>query len=69
MAFTSDQLATLEAAAASGRLRVQLGDKVIQYQTLPDLMHAIRQARADVAAAAGLRPGRALRCYLEHHRG
>lgn len=51
MAFTAAQLATLETAAASGQLRVQLGDKVIQYQTLPDLLTAIRLARADVAAA------------------
>ena len=47
MAFTSTQLATLEAAAASGQLRVQLGDKVIQYQTLTELMAVIRMARAD----------------------
>lgn len=47
MAFTADQLAKLEAAACSGQLRVQLGDKVIQYQTLTELMAAIRMARAD----------------------
>jgi len=47
MAFTADQLAKLEAAAASGQLRVQLGDKVIQYQTLTELMAVIRMARAD----------------------
>ena len=52
MAFTAAQLATLESAAASGQLRVQLGDKIIQYQTLPDLMAAIRMARADIAAAS-----------------
>lgn len=47
MAFSPAQLATLEAAAASGQLRVQLGDKVIQYQTLTELMAVIRMARAD----------------------
>lgn len=52
MAFTATQLAALETAAASGQLRVQLGDKVIQYQNLPDLLAAIRMARADVAASA-----------------
>lgn len=50
MAFTAEQLATLEKAAASGQLRVQLGDKVIQYQTLTELMAVIRMARADQAA-------------------
>lgn len=52
MAFNADQLATLEAAAASGQLRVQIGTKVIQYQNLPDLLNAIRMARVDVATAA-----------------
>lgn len=47
MAFTAEQLASLEKAAASGQLRVQLGDKVIQYQTLTELMDVIRMARAD----------------------
>ena len=47
MAFTAEQLANLEKAAASGQLRVQLGDKVIQYQTLTELMDVIRMARAD----------------------
>lgn len=47
MAFSPDQLTALEAAAASGQLRVQLGDKVIQYQTLTELMAVIRMARAD----------------------
>lgn len=51
MAFTATQLATMEAAAASGQLRVQLGDKVVQYQNLPDLLAAIKFARQDVAGA------------------
>lgn len=50
MAFTALQLASLEAAAASGHLRVQMGDKAIQYQSLDQLLQAIAQARADVAA-------------------
>lgn len=51
MAFTATQLATMEAAAASGQLRVQLGDKVVQYQNLPDLLAAIKVARHDLAGA------------------
>ncbi|MFZ4792339.1 MAG: phage head-tail joining protein [Candidatus Competibacteraceae bacterium] len=51
MAFTADQLTALEKAAASGQLRVQLGDKVIQYQTLTELMAVIRMARAKFVGA------------------
>jgi len=72
MAFTAAQLATLESAAASGQLRVQLGDKIIQYQTLPDLMAAIRMARADIAAASSTDASAVYRGttrYLEYSRG
>lgn len=71
MAFSATQLAALEAAAASGQVRVQIGDMTIQYQTLPDLMAAIRTARNDVAAAntdaAALYRGTTR--YLEYSRG
>jgi len=50
LAFTALQLASLESAAASGQLRVQMGDKVIQYQSLDMLLQAIAQARADAVA-------------------
>ena len=40
----------MEAAAASGQLRVQMGDKVIQYQSLDMLLKAIAMARGDVTA-------------------
>lgn len=56
MAFTADQLTALEKAAASGQLRVQLGDKVIQYQTLTELMAVIRMARADQTSASNSDP-------------
>jgi hypothetical protein len=69
MAFTATQLATLEAAAASGQLRVQLGDKVVQYQTLPDLLTAIRMARADVASASASAIYRGTTRFLEYSRG
>jgi len=32
MAFSAEQLAALETAAASGKLVVQLGDRRVQYQ-------------------------------------
>ena len=61
MAFSADQIATLEAAASSGQLRVQLGDKVIQYQTLTELMAVIRMARADLLGGINADP---LRCRV-----
>lgn len=51
MAFTAEQIANLEKAAASGQLRLQLGDKIVQYQNLPDLMAAIREAKRELAGA------------------
>lgn len=46
MAYTLEDLRTIQLARKSGQLRVQLGDKVIQYQTGNDL----RQAEADIKA-------------------
>lgn len=46
MAYTLEDLQTLQTARKSGQLRVQLGDKIIQYQTGNDL----RQAEADIKA-------------------
>ena len=50
MAFSAEQLATMEAAAASGQLRIQSGDKIIQFQSLEHLLRAISMARSDVTA-------------------
>ena len=67
MAFTAEQLAAMEAAAAQGLTHVQTGDKILKYQTLPDLLAAIKFARSDVAAASGVAP--APRRYMEYGRG
>ena len=67
MAFTAEQLTAMEAAAAQGLTRVQAGDKVIEYQSLPDLLKAIQVARADVATASGA--PRTCRRYVEYGRG
>ena len=56
MAYTAEQLANLEKVSASGQLRVQLGDKVIQYQDGAALKEAIRQARADLAGTSNNDP-------------
>lgn len=68
MAFTAEQLTALEAAAASGTLRVQFGDKVVQYQTLPDLLAAIKLARQDIAATNPLNSNRGRRMYYIYDR-
>lgn len=71
MAFTAVQLASLEAAAASGQLRVRLGEKEVVYQSLPDLIAAINLARSDVArtAAGDTALYRGTTRYLQHGRG
>lgn len=68
MAFTAEQLAAMEQAAAQGLTHVQSGDKILKYQTLPDLIAAIKLARADVAAASGVAPPPPRR-YMEYGRG
>lgn len=65
MAFSAAQLATLEAAAATGELTVQLADRKIQYQTLADLLSAIDLARRDLAGVSGL----PVRRYMRYSRG
>jgi len=65
MAYTSTQLQTLIDLRASGQLRVQFGDRLIQYQTGADLDKAIAQAKRDVASATGT----VTRRYVEHGRG
>jgi hypothetical protein len=42
MAFTAEQLAAMEQAAAQGLTHVQTGDKILRYQTLPDLIRSPR---------------------------
>lgn len=46
MAYSLSDLQTIQAARKNGQLRVQLGDKIIQYQSGADL----RQAEADIKA-------------------
>lgn len=40
MSFTRTQLELLEAAIASGTLEVRIGDKLVRYQGLADLIKA-----------------------------
>ena len=66
MRYTSDQLTALINLRASGQLSVQLGDRVVRYQTGADLDTAIAAARRDVALESGTAP---LKRYGEHSRG
>lgn len=52
MAFSPEHIAALETAIATGQLRVQVGDLVIQYQTGADLRAALNMARADQSASS-----------------
>ena len=71
MAFSAAQLAALEKAAGSGTLSVQVGDRRLTYQSLSDLMAAIKMAREDVAAAEAAAGGKTsiTRRYGEFARG
>ena len=52
MAFTSTQLAALEAAYAAGVTVVKHGDKVVQYASLDDLWDAILRVRRGLQSSA-----------------
>ena len=65
MAYTQSQLDALIAIRASGQLRVQFGDRVIQYQTGADLDAAIAAAQRDLTATKL----KTTRRYPEYGRG
>lgn len=52
MAFTQSQLDALEAAIASGTLEVRVGDKLVRYQTMGDLIRARDLLRDQLSAAS-----------------
>jgi hypothetical protein len=57
MAYTLEDLRTIELARKSGQLRVQLGDKVVQYQNGADLRQAEADIKADLIAQGIAVPG------------
>ena len=71
MAYTRPQLDALIALRASGLLRTQVGDRVLQYQSGADLDRAINQAKRDLAAAEATSTGSTLyqRHFMEYSRG
>jgi hypothetical protein len=67
MAYTSDQLAALEAAIAQGALVVQYADKRVEYRSLVEMQQIRRQMRTEL----GLDSGAASkgRRFAEFHKG
>ncbi|MDI3259481.1 MAG: hypothetical protein QJR02_07270 [Sinobacteraceae bacterium] len=54
MAFTTDQLAALEAALASGQLEFRFGDRWVKYQTIADLRAAYELVKAQLQSSGAL---------------
>ena len=64
MPFTASDLATLDAAIASGELMVQQGDTRVQYRSMAELQAARAFAAGQVAKATA-RPPRQFRVNVE----
>lgn len=64
MAFTSADLAAVEAALASGELSVQYADRRVQYRSIDELMRARETISKELDAAAGKRRPRSFRLNL-----
>jgi len=60
MAFTTDDLAAIDAAIASGELTVQQGDRQVTYRSIGDLERARRIVKAELdskPSSSGVRRG------------
>jgi roadblock/LC7 domain-containing protein len=53
MAITQYQVDALEAALASGELRVEYDGKKVEYRSIPELQQALAYARSQMATASG----------------
>jgi hypothetical protein len=70
MAFTSDDLAAINAAIASGELTVEHSGRRVTYRSIDELKDAKRMIEADIAAqAAGGRRGSSFRFTFQTGRG
>ena len=64
MAFTTQDLAAIDAAIASGELTIRAADgKMVTLRTMSELLQARDAIRADIAAAA---PAAQRRAYPRH---
>lgn len=48
MAFTTGQIAALEAAIAAGILTVKTGDELVTYQSVADMLKVLQIMKAEV---------------------
>lgn len=53
MAWTTTDLSTIEAAIAAGTLRVQFGERSIQYHSISDLMKVRDAIQTSISVTAG----------------
>jgi len=51
MAYTTQQLATIEEAIASGTLRVEIDGRIVVYQALSDLIKLRDQMKAELGVS------------------
>jgi roadblock/LC7 domain-containing protein len=64
MAYSQTQLEALEAALASGMLRVSFEGRSVEYRSVEELKKAIAEVKAAMAAADPARPrSRVIRTY------
>ena len=64
MAYSQAQLEALEAALASGTLRVTFEGRSLEYRSVDELKKAIAEVKAAMAAADPVRPrSRVIRAY------
>ena len=66
MAYTSDDLAGLESALASGEHRVRFSDgREVEYRSVDDLKKAIGTVSASLATSAGTKKVRTVKVTME----
>lgn len=63
MAYSQTQLTALEAALASGALRVSYDGRSVEYRSVAELERAIGRVKAGLDAQAGTASPRQLRAY------
>jgi len=63
MAFTQEQLDTLEAAIAQGVKRVEYADKVVEYPSLKDMLALLDTIRQVLVLISGFSGNRKLASY------
>ncbi len=63
MAYTQTQLDALQAALASGELRVSYDNKTVEYRSVAEIKIAIAEVSAALAEAAGTGRPRQVRSY------